>query len=373
MGLFHFELLKTSPGGARLGVLHTPRGDIHTPTFMPVGTQATVKTLTPEEIKEVGAEIILGNTYHLYLRPGMEIMQAAGGLNSFMHWDRPILTDSGGFQVFSLAGLRKISNEGVSFRSHLDGSKHFISPEKSMEIQRILGSDIAMSFDECAPFPCSYQDALDAVERTSLWAQRSLAAPHAQGQAVFGIVQGSVFPELRRRSAQEITALDFPGYAVGGLSVGEPKGIMYEILDYTTRLLPDNKPRYLMGVGSADCLCQGVARGIDLFDCVLPTRVARNGTALTAWGKVVVRNAQYDADFRPLEEGCACYTCRHYTRAYLRHLFKAEEMLGPRLLTIHNLYFTEHLMENIRQALRNDNFEKWSNDYLSHYNSTKIP
>lgn len=372
MGFFHFELLKKSTRSmARLGVVHTPRGKLHTPAFMPVGTQATVKTLTPEEVKDLGAEIILSNTYHLYLRPGTEIIGAAGGLHKFMNWDRPILTDSGGFQVFSLGPLRRITDDGVYFRSHIDGSRHFIGPEKSLEIQAVLGSDIAMAFDECSPFPCSYEEALAAVERTTRWAERSLKTPHAPGQVVFGIVQGSVYPELRARSAREIVDLDFPGYAVGGLSVGEPKVIMYEVLEYTTPFLPWDKPRYLMGVGSADCLWEGVARGIDLFDCVLPTRVARNGTAFTPKGKVVVRNAKYAGDFTPLDPECDCYTCRNYSRAYLRHLFKAEEMLGHRLLTIHNLHFTLGVMEEIRQAIRDDRFEESKESFLKQYNSTK--
>jgi queuine tRNA-ribosyltransferase len=365
---FRFELLKKSPqSGARLGILHTERGDIHTPVFMPVGTQATVKTMTPQEVEELGAEIILSNTYHLYLRPGPEIIREAGGLHKFMNWQRPILTDSGGFQVFSLSSLRKITDDGVHFRSHLDGSQHFIGPEESMKIQAALGSDIAMAFDECSPYPCSYEEALEGLERTTRWAERSLKAPHAPSQVVFGIVQGSVYPELRARSARQITGLDFPGYAIGGLSVGEPKAIMYEILEYTTALLPENKPRYLMGVGSADCLWDGVARGIDMFDCVLPTRVARNGTAFTSQGKVVVRNARYARDFSPLELGCDCYTCRNFTRAYLRHLFHAGEMLGPRLLTIHNLHFTLGVMEKIRQSIKDDCFQEAKEDFFKHY------
>ncbi|AFV11458.1 queuine tRNA-ribosyltransferase Tgt [Thermacetogenium phaeum DSM 12270] len=373
MGFFHFQLLKKSKKSmARLGIIRTPRGVIHTPAFMPVGTQATVKTLTPEEVSDLGAEIILSNTYHLYLRPGTEIINKAGGLHRFMNWQGPILTDSGGFQVFSLGSLRRITDDGVHFRSHLDGSPHFISPEKSMEIQAVLGSDIAMAFDVCAPFPCSYEEALEAVERTTRWAERSLKAPHAPGQVVFGIVQGSVYPELRERSAREITALDFPGYAVGGLSVGEPKVIMYEVLEKTTPLLPEDRPRYLMGVGTADCLWEGVARGVDLFDCVLPTRIARNGTALTSKGKVVVRNAEFADDFSPIDADCGCYTCRNYSRAYLRHLFKAEEILGHRLLTIHNLYFTLGVMAEIRQAIREDRFEEHMDEFLKQLNSTNV-
>ncbi|MDH7578971.1 MAG: tRNA guanosine(34) transglycosylase Tgt [Bacillota bacterium] len=372
MGSFHFEVVKEcEKTGARLGRLHTARGIVHTPAFMPVGTQATVKTLTPQEVKDLGAEIILCNTYHLYLRPGEEIIEAAGGLHRFMNWGGPILTDSGGYQVFSLAPLREVSDDGVHFRSHLDGSPHFLSPEKAMEIQAILGSDIAMVLDELSPYPCSYAEALEAVERTTLWAERCRQVPSPPDQAVFGIVQGSVFPELRAKSARALVSMDFPGYAIGGLSVGEPKTILYEILDYTVSLLPKEKPRYLMGVGSADCLWEGVMRGVDLFDCVLPTRVARNGTALTAWGRVVVRNAEYAADFSPLEPGCNCYTCRNFTRAYLRHLFKAGEMLGPRLLTIHNLFFTLRLMRSIRQALLEDCFEEWREDFLKQSDSTK--
>ncbi len=367
-GLFHFELMKKDEKtGARLGILHTSRGVIHTPAFMPVGTQATVKTMTPEEVEGLGAEIILSNTYHLYLRPGYELIRQAGGLHRFMNWHRPILTDSGGFQIFSLGPLRRITDEGVYFRSHLDGSLHFISPEKAMEIQAALGSDIAMAFDVCSPFPCSYEDALTALERTTSWAERCRKVQPAPEQVVFGIVQGSVYPELRARSARALVDMDFPGYAIGGLSVGEPKSIMYEVLEYTTPLLPECKPRYLMGVGTADCLWEGVARGVDLFDCVLPTRIARNGTALTSWGRLVVRNAGYADDFSPLEQDCDCYTCMNYTRAYLRHLFKAGEILGPRLLTIHNLHFTLKLMKKIRQAIEEGNFAEQKDLFLKQY------
>jgi queuine tRNA-ribosyltransferase len=369
---FGFQLLKKSAGSAaRLGRLQTTRGVIDTPAFMPVGTQATVKTLTPEEVSELGAEIILGNTYHLYLRPGTEVIAAAGGLHRFMNWERPVLTDSGGFQVFSLAALRQVTDEGVQFRSHLDGSPHFLTPERSMEVQGVLGSDIAMAFDECPPYPCSYEDAVAAVERTALWAERCLRAPLPDGQVVFGIVQGGVFPELRSRSARLLTSMNFAGYAIGGLSVGEPKPVMYEILDCTAPLLPEDKPRYLMGVGSADCLWEGVRRGIDMFDCVLPTRVARNGTALTARGKVVIRNAEYALDFSPIEPGCGCYTCANFTRAYLRHLFKAGEILGHRLLTIHNLHFTLTLMKEIRKAILEDSFESRHEEFKARYHSAK--
>jgi queuine tRNA-ribosyltransferase len=369
---FSFQLIKKSAASAaRLGRMLTTRGVIETPAFMPVGTQATVKTLTPEEVSDLGAEIILGNTYHLYLRPGTEVIAAAGGLHRFMNWKRPALTDSGGFQVFSLSALRQVTDEGVQFRSHLDGSPHFLTPERAMEVQGVLGSDIAMAFDECSPYPCSYEEVVAAVERTALWAERCLRMPAPDGQVVFGIVQGGVWPELRLRSARLLTSMNFEGYAIGGLSVGEPKPLMYEILDSTTPLLPEHKPRYLMGVGSADCLWEGVRRGIDMFDCVLPTRVARNGTALTAEGKVVLRNAEYAFDFSPIEPGCSCYTCANFTRAYLRHLFKAGEILGHRLLTIHNLHFTLTLMKEIRQAILEDSFEIRHEKFKARFTSTK--
>ncbi|MCL6638901.1 MAG: tRNA guanosine(34) transglycosylase Tgt [Firmicutes bacterium] len=352
---------------ARLGLLSTPHGTVETPVFMPVGTQATVKTMTPEEVREVGGRIILSNTYHLYLRPGHELIREAGGLHRFMHWDGPILTDSGGFQVFSLGPLRKVAEEGVTFRSHIDGSEHFFSPEKAMEVQMALGSDIAMAFDECAPYPCSREYALDSLKRTTRWAARCLKAHRREDQAVFGIVQGSTYPDLRRESADELVSLNFPGYAVGGLSVGEPKELMYEMLEITVPLLPEDKPRYLMGVGSPDCLVEGVIRGIDMFDCVLPTRIARNGTVLTRRGKLVVRNAEYARDNRPLEPGCGCYACRHYTRAYIRHLLKAGEILGVRLTTIHNLYFVLNLMKEIREAIREGKMNEFARKFREEY------
>lgn len=376
---FSFQVVKKSTRcPARLGRMQTTRGVIDTPAFMPVGTQATVKTLTPEELDDLGAQIILGNTYHLYLRPGTEVIAAAGGLHRFMNWERPVLTDSGGFQIFSLSALRQVTDEGVHFRSHIDGHPHFLSPEKAMEVQGVLGSDIAMAFDECSPYPCSYEEALSAVERTAVWAERCLQVqPRQQAgtrrQAVFGIVQGGVFPELRARSARHLTSMDFDGYAIGGLSVGEPKPMMYEILDSTVPLLPEGRPRYLMGVGSADCLWEGVRSGIDMFDCVLPTRVARNGTALTARGKLVVRNAEYALDFSPIEAGCRCYTCsNNFTRAYLRHLFKAGEILGHRLLTIHNLHFTLTLMKEIRQAILDDSFETRYEEFKAQYYRSEV-
>ncbi|OPY58131.1 MAG: Queuine tRNA-ribosyltransferase [Pelotomaculum sp. PtaU1.Bin035] len=352
---------------ARLGLLHTPHGTVETPVFMPVGTQATVKAMTPEEVRNAGGRLILSNTYHIYLRPGHELVKEAGGLHRFMHWDGPILTDSGGFQVFSLGPLRKVSEEGVTFRSHIDGSEHFFSPEKAMEVQMALGSDIAMAFDECAPYPCSPEYALGALERTSRWAERCLAVHRREDQGVFGIVQGGTFPDLREKSARELVGLNFPGYAIGGLSVGEPKNLMYEILDYTVPLLPEDKPRYLMGVGSPDCLIEGVARGIDMFDCVLPTRIARNGTVLTRRGKLVVRNAEYASDFAPLDPDCSCYTCRNYTRAYLRHLIKAGEILGIRLTTIHNLHFVLELMKEIREAIHEGEILEYRDRFLKEY------
>ena len=364
-----YELIKTcKQTGARLGRLHTPHGVIETPIFMPVGTQATVKAMTPEELKDIGSQIILSNTYHLYMRPGHDLIERAGGLHKFMNWDKPILTDSGGFQVFSLGSLRKIKEEGVEFRSHLDGSKHFLSPEKATEIQNALGSDIIMAFDECAPYPADRQYVKNSLERTTRWLERCKAAhKYPERQALFGIVQGGMYKELREQSAREITAIDLPGYAIGGLSVGEPKEMMYEVLDYTVPLLPEDKPRYLMGVGSPDDLLEGVLRGIDMFDCVLPTRIARNGTAMTSQGKVVVRNASYAEDFSSLDPECDCYTCRNYTKAYLRHLIKCNEILGARLLTIHNLHFLLKLMENVREAIREDRLLDYKKDFFEKY------
>lgn len=364
-----YELIKTcKQTGARLGRLHTPHGVIETPIFMPVGTQATVKAMTPEELKDIGSQIILSNTYHLYMRPGHDLIERAGGLHKFMNWDKPILTDSGGFQVFSLGPLRKIKEEGVEFRSHLDGSKHFLSPEKATEIQNALGSDIIMAFDECAPYPADRQYVKNSLERTTRWLERCKAAhKYPERQALFGIVQGGMYKDLREQSAKEITAIDLPGYAIGGLSVGEPKEMMYKVLDYTVPLLPEDKPRYLMGVGSPDDLLEGVLRGIDMFDCVLPTRIARNGTAMTSQGKVVVRNASYAEDFSSLDPECDCYTCRNYTKAYLRHLIKCNEILGARLLTIHNLHFLLKLMENVREAIREDRLLDYKKDFFEKY------
>nr|WP_330360324.1 tRNA guanosine(34) transglycosylase Tgt [Alkaliphilus oremlandii] len=364
-----YELIKTcKQSGARLGRLHTPHGVIETPIFMPVGTQATVKAMTPEELKDMNAQIILSNTYHLYLRPGHKLIEKAGGLHKFMNWDRPILTDSGGFQVFSLGPLRKIREEGVEFRSHLDGSKHFISPEIAVEIQNSLGSDIMMAFDECAPYPADYDYVKNSLERTTRWAKRCKDAhKNTDQQALFGIIQGGMYKDLRKQSAEEIIGLDFPGYSVGGLSVGEPKDIMYDVLEYTTPLMPKDKPRYLMGVGSPDDLIEGVIRGIDMFDCVLPSRIGRNGTAMTSRGKVVIKNASHTESFEPLDTECGCYTCKNYSKAYLRHLFKANEILGLRLLTNHNLHFLLNLMEEVRQAIREDRLLDYRKDFFEKY------
>jgi queuine tRNA-ribosyltransferase len=335
---------------------------------MPVGTQATVKTMSPEELKTMDAHIILSNTYHLFLRPGHDIVKAAGGLHRFMNWDRPILTDSGGFQVFSLSEIRKIKEEGVEFRSHLNGDKLFISPEKSIEIQNALGADIIMAFDECPPYPAEHGYVKQSLERTTRWAERCLRAharPH--DQALFAIVQGGMYNDLRKQSAAELTSMDFPGYAIGGLSVGEPKPLMYEALEETTPLLPKDKPRYLMGVGSPDALIEGSIRGIDMFDCVLPTRIARNGTVMSSSGRLVARNAKFAEDFGPLDPECSCYTCRNYSRAYIRHLIKADETFGIRLTTYHNLHFLLELMRNVRQAILDDRLLDFRDEFFAKY------
>jgi queuine tRNA-ribosyltransferase len=354
--------------GARLGRVHTPHGVIDTPAFMPVGTQATVKTMSPEELKSMDAHIILSNTYHLFLRPGHELIKAAGGLHTFMNWDRPILTDSGGFQVFSLSDIRKITEEGVQFRSHLNGDKLFLSPEKAMEIQNALGSDIMMAFDECPPYSADYDYIKKSLERTSRWAERCLNShDRKQDQGLFAIVQGGMHEDLRRMSAEQLTSMDFPGYAIGGLSVGEPKHLMYEVLDYTIPLLPADKARYLMGVGSPDALIEGSMRGIDMFDCVLPTRIARNGTCMTSSGRLVVRNAKYAEDFGPIDPKCSCYTCKNYSRAYIRHLIKADETFGIRLTTYHNLHFLLQLMREVRQAIADDRLLDFRNEFFASY------
>lgn len=364
-----YELIKKSSDcKARLGKIHTNRGVIETPIFMPVGTRATVKAMNVDELKEIGSQIILGNTYHLYLKPGQEVIRGAGGLHKFMNWDRPILTDSGGFQVFSLGDSRKITEEGVMFRSHIDGSKHFISPEKSMEIQNDLGSDIMMAFDECAPYPASYEYVKNSMERTLRWLKRCKDYhKNTDKQVLFGIVQGGMYKDLRKISALATVEMDLPGYAIGGLSVGEPKDIMVEYLNYTIDFLPENKPRYLMGVGTPDYLFEAVEAGIDMADCVLPTRIARNGTAFTSKGKLVIRNAKYAKDFSSIDENCDCYACKNHTRAYIRHLINVDEILGARLLTIHNLRFLLKTMENIRQAIREDRFMEYKREFYRDY------
>jgi len=368
-----YELLhECKQTGARRGVIHTPHGDIQTPVFMPVGTQATVKSMTPEELKEVNAQIILSNTYHLFLRPGHKLVEEAGGLHKFMNWDRPILTDSGGFQVFSLGKLRTISEEGVEFQSHLDGSKKFLSPEKAMEVENSLGSDIMMAFDECCPYPSTYEYTRKSMERTTRWAIRCKEAhKRPEDQGLFGIIQGGFYKDLRKKSTEDLIKLDLPGYAIGGISVGEPKDIFLDTLRYTAPLMPQNKPRYLMGVGTPDYLIEAALAGIDMCDCVLPTRIARNGTAFTSNGKVVVRNATYEKDFTPLDTECNCYTCKNYTKAYIRHLIKAKEILGVRLLSIHNLKFLTKLMERVKIEIENDNLLNFKHEFYKGYGYTK--
>jgi queuine tRNA-ribosyltransferase len=368
-----YELIKEcKQTGARLGRVHTPHGVIDTPTFMPVGTQATVKAMSPAELKEIGAQIILSNTYHLYIRPGHKLIEKAGGLHGFMNWDRPILTDSGGFQVFSLNELRKIREEGVEFKSHLDGTKHFFTPEYVMEIENALGADIMMAFDECTPYPCEKDYAKNSMERTLRWLQRCKDThKNTEKQALFGIVQGSTFKDLRIESARRTVDIELPGYAVGGLSVGEPKEIMNEVLEYTVPELPKHKPRYLMGVGSPDALIDGAIRGIDMFDCVLPTRIARNGTVMTSKGKLVVRNADSAEDFLPMDEECDCYACKNFSRAYIRHLIKAGEILGGRLTSIHNLRFLQNLMADIRKAISEDRLGDFKKEFFIKYKYNK--
>lgn len=350
--------------GARTGVLHTPHGDIQTPIFMPVGTLATVKFLDSQELDDLGAQIILANTYHLWLRPGCDVLTKAGGVHNFMNYHRPMLTDSGGFQVFSLADNRKISEQGVTFKSHLDGSKLFMSPEESIRIQNIIGADIMMSFDECIPYPATYEYAKASTERTIRWAKRGKVAHQRDDQALFGIVQGGEYQDLREMCAKALTEMNFDGYSIGGTSVGEDKETMYRMIDYAVKYLPENKPRYLMGVGAVNDLLEGVARNVDMFDCVLPTRIARHGTLMTSQGRINIKRSIYKEDFTPLDPNCDCETCRNYTRAYLHHLFRCNEGLGQRLLSIHNLRYLVSLMEQVRKAIEEDRFLDFKNDYL---------
>lgn len=376
MSNFSFELIKECPHtGARAGILHTPHGDIETPIFMPVGTQATVKGLRPEDLEKMGAQIILSNTYHLYLRPGHEIVKKAGGLHKFMNWNKPILTDSGGFQVFSLADLRKVTDEGVEFKSHLNGERLMMTPEKAIEIENALGADIIMAFDQCTDAKkgsgASYNEALEARRKTKMWLERCVKAHKNPNQMLFPIVQGNIYKDIRRMCVEDCLPYAKCGIAIGGLSVGEEKSVMYEILDFLNPLLPIDQPRYLMGVGSPDCLVEGYARGVDMMDCVLPTRIARNGTAFTKKGKLAIKSASFKEDFTPIEEDCDCYACRNFSRAYIRHLINADEMLGGELLSIHNLHFLLKLAKDCRKAILEDRFKEFHDEFMDNYTIKK--
>jgi queuine tRNA-ribosyltransferase len=367
---FSFKLVGRQ-GSARAGIFQTPHGEIPTPIFAPVGTQATVKAVTPAQLEEIGASLVLSNTYHLYLRPGADLVAEMGGLHGFMHWPHPILTDSGGFQVFSLAEMRKVDEDGVTFKSHIDGSTHRFTPEKSIEIQEKLGADIIMAFDECAPpYDRAYNER--AMERTHAWAERCLKARQRPDQALFGIVQGGAFPDLRQRSAEYIASLGFPGHAIGGLSVGETKAEMNEMVEVVNSILPEDKPRYLMGVGSPEDLIHGISRGIDIFDCVLPTRLARHQAAMTRTGRINLMNAAYAWDHHPIEQDCRCYTCQNFTRAYLRHLIMAKEMLAATLISIHNLFTLLQLVRDSRQAILEGTFASFAAEFLLNYQSNQI-
>lgn len=372
MNDFYIEIIHVDKNSkARYGYLHTPHGKVELPMFMPVGTLATVKTLSPDELKEMGAGVILANTYHLSLRPGEDIVKKAGGLHKFMNYDGPILTDSGGFQVFSLAEKRKITEEGVTFKNHLNGAKRFFSPEIAIEIEEKLGADIIMSLDECVHYPADYQYMKDSVERTIRWAKRGKDAHKREDQALFGIVQGGEFSDLRKYCAEELVKMDFPGYSIGGTSIGEPKDVMFQMIRDTVPYLPFDKPRYLMGVGSVDAIFEGVEDGIDMFDCVLPTRIARHGALMTSKGRVNIRDKKYEEDFTPLDSECDCYCCKNFTKAYLRHLYKCDESFGKRLLSIHNVRFLIHLMEEIRRAIKEDRFLEFKEEFLKKFNSEK--
>ena len=368
--MFTFNLLKKdSATDARLGKIHTNHGEINTPAFIPVGTQATIKALTPEDLKGLGAEIILCNTYHLFLRPGHELIKRLGGLHRFMHWDYPLLTDSGGFQVYSISANQKVSEEGIAFKSHLDGSRHFLTPELCMEIQEALGADVAMCLDECVPYPSSYEYVHDSLKRTTRWAKRCQESKKREAQTLFGIVQGGMFKDLREQSARELVNLNFDGYAIGGLSVGESTSLMREMVEHSAALLPREKPRYLMGVGTPEDIVESVKRGIDMFDCVLPTRNARNGMLFTSFGKIVIKNARHRSEDIPIDPHCTCYTCTHYSRAYLHHLFSAKEILSSRLNTIHNLFYYLSLIKELRMAILEGRFDHF---YQKFYESRNI-
>ncbi len=368
MDKFSFEIEKEcKKTGARAGIFHTPHGDIKTPVYMPVGTQGTVKGLRPEDLHDMHAQIILSNTYHLFLRPGHDIVEKAGGLHKFMNWDRPILTDSGGFQVFSLSKLRKVSDEGVEFSSHLSGQKFMMTPSLCMEIQRALGSDINMALDQCTEAGASYAEAEKAMNRTKIWLEKCAKEHRGGDQILFPIVQGNMYKDLRAKCVEQCTPFAKCGIAIGGLSVGEEKSVMYDMLDFLNPILPHDMPRYLMGVGSPDCLVEGFARGVDMMDCVLGTRIARNGTAFSKNGKMVIKNSQYKDDFRPIEDDCDCYACKHFSRAYIRHLINAGEMLGAELLSIHNLRFLIRLAENSREAILGDYFPEFREEFMRKY------
>ncbi len=367
MPMVYSILQRDKHTSSRTGIIKTVHGDIVTPAFMPVGTQGSVKSVSPRELDEINASIILSNTYHLNIRPGVEVIRAAGGLHQFMNWNKPILTDSGGYQVFSLAKLRRITDEGVEFQSHLDGSKMFLGPKEAMAIQAVLGSDIAMVFDECPPYPCDHEAASRSLTRTLRWAAQCRTQARAPGQLYFGIIQGSNHRDLRLRAVEETVRMDFDGYAIGGVSVGEPEDVMYAVVDWVAAALPDEKPRYVMGVGTPPQIVAAVAKGIDMFDCVLPTRVGRNGCAYTKDGMLQIKGARYKADFTPIAIDCGCYACRNFTRAYIRHLLNVGEILGLRLLTLHNLFFYESLMATIRERINHGTFAEYKEEFLSRY------
>jgi queuine tRNA-ribosyltransferase len=366
--MFKFKVKKIDKNTkARIGEIETSHGKIKTPCFIPVATLGSVKTLSKEELETLGAEIILGNAYHLYLRPGINIIKKFGGLHEFINWPKPILTDSGGFQVFSLARLRKITNEGVEFASHIDGSKHLFTPERAIKIQKDLGGDIIMAFDECAPYPCDHEYAKKAMERTHLWAKKCKSYHRAKNQALFGIIQGSVYKDLRQESVKFIVSLDFPGIAIGGVSVGESRKQMYQAIEWCEPHIPKNKPRYLMGVGEPIDLLESIDKGMDIFDCALPTRIARNGAVWTKKGRINLRNSHFKKDFKPIEDGCGCYTCQNYSKSYIRHLICEKEILGIRLTTIHNLYFIFNLIKNARQAIRKNTFGNYKKTFIKQF------